>query len=81
MIYHDFLSKLCVGMHVSMYGVYGMPLNIYWAITTIYTQFLTLICPLTGIESTLIVIVASFIAIKSKQTKIEYLKSRDRLHI
>ena len=27
-----------------------MSLNVYWAITTIYTQFLTLICPLTGVE-------------------------------
>ena len=27
-----------------------MSLNVYRAITTIYTQFLTLICPLTGVE-------------------------------
>ena len=47
-------------MHVSMHGVNnfgcGMSVNVYWAITiargitTIYTQFLTLIYPLTWIE-------------------------------
>ena len=54
LIYYVFLSKLCVEMHVSMFLVNnlrcGMSVNVYWEITTIYTQFLTLICPRTGVE-------------------------------
>ena len=54
-----FLSKQFVGMHVNMFRVNNLmrgecPLVIAWGITTIYTQFSTLICPRTGVETILI---------------------------